>query len=264
MNEKNANDKEAIRPDDCPRRIDWVQVLTGEASAQAVAKMHRHAQSCERCRALVDSLQIQQDAFLKRHPPERMGPELSEKARERIHTKSWITVLAPAAAAIAVLVVVLSVLPEPEPKQPGIRTKGVVSLEFFVQKGDEVLPGESGGIYRKDDRIQFVYSSGANRFLFLVSLDEYGRVSNFNHQASTSSVAIVPGNHKVLEGSIILDDTRGLERVFAIFSNHPLQLQEIEQAARQAFQKRERSGGIADLDYLPRPYSQATILLHKK
>jgi hypothetical protein len=264
MNVKNAKDKEASRPDGCPRRIDWIRVLTGEASAQTATRMHRHAQSCERCRALLDSLEIQQDAFLQRHPPERLGPELSAKARERIRTRRRITLFAPAAAAIAVLVVVLSILPGQGAKQPGIRTKGAVSLEFFVQKGDEVMPGESGGIYRKDDRIQFVYSSGANRFLFLVSLDERGRVSNFNHQASSSSVAILPGNQRVLEGSIILDDTRGLERVFAIFSNHPLQLQEIEQAARQAFQKQARSGGIADLEYLPLPYPQATILLHKK
>ena len=99
----------------------------------------------------------------------------------------------------------------------------------------EAVPGQAGGIYHKDDRIQFSYSSGPNRYVFLVSLDERGTVSNFNHQGKATSVPIKPGSNRVLEGSIILDDSVGPERIFAVFSNQPLRFDELKDAADRAY-----------------------------
>ena len=175
-----------------------------------------------------------------------------------------MTRLVPAGAVGAILLILAFVLimcPD-EPTQASIRTKGDVSIRLHVLCGGQAEPGESGGTYKEGDRIQFDYTSGANRYLFLVSLDEAGRVSNFNYQGSPTSVAIVPGGGLLLEGSIILDDSPHPERVFAVFSNEPLDWKTLERAARRAYDElKEEGGSVKDLRRLPIDLPQASVLL---
>lgn len=244
---------------DCPRRFELIRLAAGDGEEEELNVLRAHADSCPQCGSLLTSLEKQRNEFLKRHPFEEIAPTLLKGRRRR--PLYW---LAPAAAAAALLLVagILWFALSPEPT---IRTKGDISLAFFVQKGGEAVPGQAGGIYRKNDRIQFAYSSGPNRYVFLVSLDDRGAVSNFNHQGAETSVPIKPGTNRVLEGSIILDDSVGPERIFAVFSNQPLRLEEVKDAADRACRELQKAGAsVRDLDRLPLPHPQASVLIVKK
>ena len=166
-------------------------------------------------------------------------------------------------AAIVLAVLFVAFWPVHDPK-PTIRTKGDVSIELWVLEGEQEVKVDPGHSFEAGDRIQFKYTSGANNHVFLVSLDEDGRLSNFNHEMFGESKKIVPGGGMVLEGSIILDESTRAERVFAIFSNEPIKWQEVERAAKDVYADLERNeGSLSKLERLPLQYRQATVLLNK-
>lgn len=68
----------------------------------------------------------------------------------------------------------------------------------------------------------------------------------------------------MLEGSIILDETPQAERIFALFSDRPLSWDEVQAAARRAWQEAIREArGVDPIDRLPLDWPQVTILLPK-
>ncbi|HUU00856.1 MAG TPA: hypothetical protein VM425_05375 [Myxococcota bacterium] len=254
------------KTDACPRRIELLQAMDPDIPGERLDAVRAHALGCPRCSGIVSRLEAENTEFIARHPPGTIVPRLLARAAGTRHKRRLLQVLAPAAAAALALLVLL--VAQPANHEPGpvtTRVKGEVSLRFFVQRGGQSVEARSGEIFHAGDRIQFVYTSGAKRYLFLASLDDEGRLSNFNFQAAPSSVPIVPGNGQVLEGSIILDDHLGPERVFAVFSDRPLPQAEIERAAARAFSLLRREGGdITKLMRLPLSHPQASVLLEKK
>ena len=59
-------------------------------------------------------------------------------------------------------------------------------------------------------------------FVMIASVDGAGRANLYVPYEGTTSVRIKPGRRVEMEGSIVLDASRGPERVFAIFSRRPL------------------------------------------
>jgi hypothetical protein len=242
---------------DCPRRFELIRLAAGDGEEKELSALRAHAESCPQCGSVLTSLEQQRHEFLERHPFEKIAPRLLQGPRRRSLLR-----LVPAAVVGLLLLGVLWYAFRPG---PAIRTKGDIALAFYVKKGEEAVMGQPGGIYRQNDRIQFAYSSGPHRYVFLVSLDDRGTVSNFNHRGAETSIPIQPGSNRVLEGSIILDDSVGPERIFAVFSNQPLRFEEVKNAADKAYRELLKSGaGIRDLDRLPLPHSQASVLIVKK
>jgi hypothetical protein len=248
----------------CPRRFELIRLAAGDGEEQELATLRAHANSCPACGAILTSLEMQNKDFLERRPFSKIAPALFQGGHKLASRRRFVLRLVPATAA-AVVLLALGVIWFALRPEPTIRTKGDIALAFYVQKGAEAVPGRSGGTYHENDRIQFAYSSGPHRYVFLVSLDDRGNVSNFNHRSATASVPIEPGSGRVLEGSIILDASVGPERVFAIFSNSPLQLEEVKDAAKRAYHDLQKSGkSVRDLTRLPLHHSQASVLLFKK
>ena len=219
----------------CPRRFELIRLAVGDLSSQHLEDVRSHTLACQKCAQELARIEQQKQSFLSHHPWEKNSELLFMRvntARISRRRPAWFF---PAIATVFAVGGVLCFLLFFKPEPSTIRTKGDVSLSFFVQRGTHIVPGVSGGEYQANDQIQCVYSSGPNHYLFLVSLDEKGRISNFNYQGKAQSIAIIPGNNQVLEGSIILDESNGLERVFAIFSDQPLEFSFIEQAGKQAF-----------------------------
>ncbi len=249
----------------CPRRIELLQAMDPDSQGERLEAVRAHARSCPRCLGIVSRLEAENEEFIARHPPGTIVPRLLARAVGTRRRRGLLPVFVPAAAVLALLVLLVALPAEHEPGPLATRVKGEVSLRVFVQRAGQSVEAHSGETFHAGDRIQFVYASGAKRYLFLASLDGEGRVSNFNFQAAPSSVPIVPGSGQVLQGSIILDDHPGPERVFAVFSDRPLPQAEIERAAARAFAHLRREGGdITKLVRLPLPHPQASILLEKK
>lgn len=249
----------------CPRRIELIRSLDPASGDERTRAVRKHAAGCPRCTEIIASLEDGRREFLANHPSEAVVPRLLERAAGSCRRRRLALVAAPAAVLLATIVVLVAWPVNHHPRPGATRVKGGVSLRFFVQRGRRSVEARSGQVFHAGDRIQFVYSSGAKRYLFMVSLDDEGRVSNFNYKGSQRSVPIVPGNGQVLAGSIILDDNKGPERVYAVFSDRPLELPEIEHAAKLAFERlRHKGGKLSDLSRLPLPQPQASILLEKK
>ena len=146
-----------------------------------------------------------------------------------------------------------------------IRTKGAVDLSFYVDQGGAGRPGLPGETLHQGDRIRLAVEPGSHRYVLVVSVASNGEVIPLYPDGSGESVPVAAGERSLLEGSVILDDYRGEERLFALFSDHPLSAEQVVTAARQALQQQGESGrGVQDLHRLPVDASQATTWFRKE
>jgi hypothetical protein len=254
-------------PSDCPGRFNLVRYRANDCEPEEAERIRLHIEQCESCRVMLADLNRRQEEFLKTFPMKEFVAgvkELYEKKLQR--RRRLILTLVPCAAVLLLVVGAFLLWPRGQEEKGGTRTKGgPPELAFFLQKGDQAVPGKDGDTLKAGDRIQFVYTTGEHRYLFLVSIDEAGNVANYNPGDSASSIRIQPGIKKPIEGSIILDESPNSERVFAIFSNEPLTFDEVSKAAKRAFEDLKSQGKtIKDLTSLPLEQTQVSALLLKK
>ena len=136
-----------------------------------------------------------------------------------------------------------------------------MGLDFVAEVDGAVAPGRPGGTYRPGDRIQLRYTAPAATYLVVVSLDSRGAVTAFYDDAGRS-LALEPGVARVLDGSVVLDDALGPERVVGCFADAPVATGEVVAAGRRAL--RAAGGDPAATGPLDLPCEQATFLIHKR
>lgn len=157
--------------------------------------------------------------------------------------RSWLPALFVAAAAAAGAVVVIGTQEGPATT----RTKGLApALQMYVNDMSGPRLVSDGVRLEEGDAIQFRYRADGRPYLFVVSVDAAGAVSPLYPDAPTQSIRVDPEGTNVLEGSVILDDAVGPERVHAVFSRTPLRFDELKTAIDRA-----RAGGT-DVTSLPR------------
>jgi hypothetical protein len=145
--------------------------------------------------------------------------------------------------------------------EPANRTKGSVQLEMFVKDEAGVRKGENGMVLHQGDQIQFRYRAVGRRYLFVVSVDSRGVVSPLYPDSEASSIAVRPDGLHTLDGSVILDDAVGPERIFAVFSDEPVSYRSIA----EALTKRESDlARLQHLDLQGEDVDQASILIIKE
>lgn len=105
------------------------------------------------------------------------------------------------------------------PPPPHHHLKGSTNLDFYVLRDGQTYPGDPSLAVRQGDRIQFTYRSGDADHMVLVGVDGTGRFEQFYPDEGASSVAVVPGERHVLDGSILLDDAPGPEVFIAFFGD---------------------------------------------
>ena len=209
--------------------------LRGAARDTAAA----HIEGCAQCQARLKEMEAQRRAFLVQRPTSRFLADLEAR-----RPKPWLRRWAPSfgglllAAAAALWFVVLA--PNPGPTTPGVlpdvhhtRIKSGVGLSFHVRTVDGIHEGQPGGVYHPGDAIQLRYTSPGPVHLLVVSLDSSGAVTPF-YDAQGRSLTIEPGTAQLLEGSVVLDDTLGAERVIGCFSREPLSTQAVIEAGEAA------------------------------
>ncbi|MCB9525809.1 MAG: hypothetical protein H6702_20900 [Myxococcales bacterium] len=233
------------------------RVLGGEAPGDEAA----HAQGCPHCRPRLEALRATRDAFLVRHPPAAFMAALEARRPEAWWRRwpTWIGAGLLAAAAAAVALSVQPVSPAPE-VAAGTRLKAGVGLSFHVRGPQGVRDGEPGAVLQPGDAIQLRYSTPAHRHLVVVSLDSAGAVTPFYDQGGRS-LAIEPGVGRLLEGSVLLDDALGPERVVGCFSEAPLPTADVVAAAKAALA--QAGGDPTRVERLPLDCTQASFTFVK-
>jgi hypothetical protein len=242
---------------ECPSRYTLVRMLADDLPADERDALSRHLEGCEPCRQKLAEMQANADSYAadgEEHLA-RLRTQLGRQAERAPARPTWLR-LAPAggalAAAAAVLLFLLPALegPESRPSPDDIRFKGTMAFEivarrvdrqFRVQQGTELLPG---------DALRFVVTVSEPGYLTVFSVDASGGVSPFYPDSDPAEdgapLALDRAGRHELEGSVILDRSRGDECLAVVFSPEPFDRSRVHEgspASRWYREKREPRKG---------------------
>lgn len=236
------------------------QLAAGEPIDPALAA---HAADCPHCRARLDALEADRRAFLARRPTGALLAALEARASAPPWWRRWLPALGGGLLLAGAAALALTWAPAaPAPPEPdGVRLKAAVGLSFHVRTPAGVSDGVPGGTYHPGDAIQLRYNSPAYEHLVVVSIDGRGTVTPF-YDADGHSLGIEPGVGKLLDGSVILDDAEGTERIIGCFSPEPLDTATVVAAAEAALADAE--GDSAAIDRLAVDCAQAAFTIEKR
>ena len=252
----------------------------GAAAPGELDAVERHLAVCARCRSSADALEASHRQFVDVWG--RTRGALRDRARARPpERRRWsparlsLLALAPALAAVLILVVVRPRRHEGGEfaSEPVLRSKGEAGLLVVARRGERVFPADSEPL-RAGDRIRFVLEGVEYPFVMIASVDGNGRANLYVPYEGAESIPVpaheAGAQEVALDGSIVLDRSPGLERVFALFSRRPLSAAPVRAAlaaiavgGAPAIRSSERLPWAADEAAGPRPDLQRTVLLEK-
>lgn len=194
--------------------------LAGEHEEPAAVE--RRVQSCEHCRARLETLRL--DAEQAR----AALPELSGTRQAR---GGWVALVAVAAGLLLALSLAWALLPADDgtgaaasDRIARTRTKGRARMTAYVRRGDRVftLGGEE---LQEGDALAFAYTSPEDSHLAVFDIDD-GRVALL-HPAGSSTHLVKAGVDVELELAVELDDSLTEERIVAVFCSEPAATSEL-------------------------------------
>jgi hypothetical protein len=244
----------ATRTEACVSDLTLDRLLAGELETGPLGEGARaHLEGCAACRARHQAFVAARDAF----PKEVFVSGLAAQARSRARRPSRRIAAAGGALALAAsLVLVVQVT-----RGPTERLKGGEGLAVVVKRASgKVEPLLSGGRVAPGEAIRFRISSPKDAFVFVVGMDSAGQVSPYA-AGDGMGVQRRAGTDGYLAGSIVLDDTPGVEQLAAVFCPGPTPVKAVTDAARAAL---EKSGGHPEaVAALPVACVQRFFLLRK-
>jgi hypothetical protein len=193
----------------------------GSLSPAESAAAEAHLQSCPRCRADRDeAAQLRQDFSAQVLP--RLG--VPKRARRRWSWPRLIPILALPTAAAAALVLYMRAQGE-----PAIQTKGGPMLSVYARHADRVFAVRDGQSLQPADELRFVVAGAGRKYVIIASIDGGGHASIYYPFAGERSVELPAGKIE-LPGSVRLDETLGAERLYALFTDEPLEAADVLRA----------------------------------
>ncbi len=259
---------------DCPPRLDlaaWAS--TAATMAAPSSSMHTHVQSCPKCSRYVQELQDARQELLGPDPAwtSRNAARTilaTAEARKRSRTGwrwAWPVAALPAAALVGLFVMSGRNVPdngaEAITAAGSVRTKGSLALAIVSKRGEALFPISDGDEVLAGDRLRFEYTQAQPGFLMVFSVDDQGTVSPYYDDDRLKSVPVTAGSRIALPGSVELDDHKGVERVFALWSPQPLEGGAVQAAVNQALA--QAGGNVANVVKLPVQAQQTSVLLRR-
>jgi hypothetical protein len=278
------NASEHIKLDDiapCGTRLhELLRFKLGELSGADKDRIQEHIEQCATCKARVAEIDAENARFLSEVNVASESANVLERLEQPIDRPlvgaavrsflDWSMKSPPRPLAIALFAVLLAVLPARlllTPHEPTTREKGSagVALEMYVNDpAHGAQPAADGATMHAGDQIQFRYHAAGKRYVMVVSLTEQGEISPLYPDAPGSSIAVAPNGTHVLEGSVILDEARGNERIFALFSDRPLSYDDVRSAISKHTGKETDVTRLRALDVEREDVDEATVLIHKE
>jgi hypothetical protein len=205
--------------------------VAGELDPEASGRVAAHCETCAACAGYLNKLCRAQDDFLTEHPytqfKQRIAP--AQSARHGFFVK-WLRrpVLAPVFGVAAALLVLLPIAVHRVgvvgPGEEILFKGGSAHLSFLLKRDGKTSPGNPRDTFFVDDEIQILYSAQGRLYVSLVSVDSRGDISMYDPDtnAVTCGVAAQAGPNRPYPVSIRLDNSKGVEMVFALLSDRPL------------------------------------------
>jgi hypothetical protein len=212
------------------------RLVVGELADTTHDDVREHVATCERCTGRVGERKASAATFAS-----DVGLDLRVAATERrVRVPRWRGAAIAAGVAVAAAAVVLLVLPrwgvEKVGEAPTARTKGGLSLGLVAKRHDGRIESVSQpAALSPGEAIEFEISTQSAGFVAVVSVDSAGVVSPY-----AASRPVGAGSRQMLDGSIVLDDTLGPERIFAVLCQTEIEMDALEAGAKTAL---GRAGG---------------------
>jgi len=216
-----------------------------------------HLERCHACRARLSALLTEAQRF----PDEVFVAGMAAAARRRARPPRLRIVGALSALAAGAAALVLALRPAAPPPPSSVRTKGGLQLELVARHADgrveRVLPE---AVLHPGEAIRFRISSDADGWLAVVGVDGARQVTPYV-PPSGRCPRTAPARDRLLDGSVILDDTLGVERIFASLCPREVAVAEVVAAARRALD--QAGGDPAHVGDLGIGCRQASVLIRK-
>ncbi|MBZ4421329.1 DUF4384 domain-containing protein [Myxococcus sp. RHSTA-1-4] len=213
-----------------------------------------HLDACATCRARAGELAALRSHFTVNVLP-RTAPALRRPPAWASAWRWWVPALATAAVLLLMLRPVAGVEPE-------FGVKGGAALQLYAHRDARTWKVEEGEALSPGDQVRFRVDPGGLPYALVVSVDGAGQVNTYHPYGGARSALLPTRGVVEIPGSIVLDDARGPERLFALFSREPLAFDAVAPALKEL-----AAGGadaIRDRTRLPVPAgAQATFLFEK-
>ena len=204
----------------CAVRLNTLRQLHLGELADA-SQIEAHLSHCPHCAQRLASLRQADSLDLQTFSPATASVGILERLERPKRRWFWIPAIALATA--------LFFVARPEPTE---RIKGGPSIHVYVDDPSGPKAANDGIRLGTGARIQVRYQAAEHGYLFVASRDGRGQRTPLYPDTPTESLAIDGAG--TLDGSIILDDAVGPERIYGFFSTVPLTWTEVDSALAQA------------------------------
>lgn len=224
-----------------PGELELRRRRAGELASAAMAAIDDHVAVCPECRTRLRGLDDEQRRFESNISFDRFAAGVERAARapsraRRPAARAWAT---SALALAACLVVVVTARRPP----PTTRIKGGAGMTVRVAgaAGQRNARADANEPLARGERLRIGYQPGGHRYLLSLSIDERGEVTPlYPEQGPSLPVADGPDEAtRYLPDSLELTGG-GVERIFVVLSDAPIELETARRAARAAY---DRAGG---------------------
>jgi hypothetical protein len=249
----------------CPSELVLDRLFVGELADSSHDGVREHVGTCVRCSGRLDDRKAAAATFAS-----DVGLDLRVAAAAReLRTPRWRTAAIAGGAIAAAAVVLLLVVPRKPAEQgqqtqvaeaPTVRTKGGLSLGLVAKRLDGRIESVvSPAALSAGEAIQFEISTQSAGFVAVVGVDAAGVVSPY-----ATSRRIEAGSRQLLDGSIVLDDTPGSERIIAVMCQTEVDMHAIVDGATAALAQAGGNPARIESVGVPATCSQASFLIEKK
>jgi hypothetical protein len=256
MTTTTISEAESRRQPKCPSRFE----LAEREATGRLGDLAAHTDGCDRCGATLRELADARRELLggdaeaiSARAAQRIAAEAADRRKRR--WRLWLPVgFAPVAAALALVVTTglhrsNAVDGDVTGAVVGARAKGSMSFEAYCKRGDKVFEVNEGADFFAGDRLRFAYSKGQSGYLMVFGVDDAGSVFPYYQDAILAGMSVSAGAHVMLPDSVELDEHKGWERIFAVWSPRPLAEADVRGAVGRAMA--QASGDVRQASKLP-------------
>ena len=259
----------------CPSRLELSRWEARPESARPAA-FAEHVGACGRCSTLLAEITEARSLLLGANPAEtslRAARMILEAVKQRRTRRPWLRFLVPVllvpAAAATLLLVKPTLNPLGRGNQPGSTIKGRLIVETYCKRGEAVFPAQDGADFLEGDRLRIAYTQDRPGFLVVFGVDDQGRVFPYYQEQGQEQgqeqqlvgMRVAAGARVFLPGSVELDNHKGWERIFAVWSEAPLADDAMRRTVASVLAT--AGGDIRRVTVLDLPVEQVSLLLRR-